>query len=314
MSKNNPHSADRFYKFTYKKLGILFHRYLYDEGENIEFIDTEIPETGQRKDMVVIVDGNFIRITEFMSTPLDGKKLDTISKYHISSVNDPQYKGFYVITDVVSIADPNRGKTMVKFDDNLDFHVAPIFTKRKDGGKVLSTLVNKSITQEELSYSEAIDLLILPDMDIDMPIKQLMVFIISLMGMVNIQDKEFKKSIIHCEIFALSRFFAGNDWSELIEMLRAVTDPQEVDRVIEKYGIGFDEIYFDGKADGFAEGRNEGRNEGWNEGWNEGRNEGFNDGRLLDAENFLAKGIDEEIISECTGVPIKKLEEIKRKL
>ena len=269
MSKNNPHSADRFYKFTYKKLGILFHRYLYDEGENIEFIDTEIPETGQRKDMVVIVDGNFIRITEFMSTPLDGKKLDTISKYHISSVNDPQYKGFYVITDVVSIADPNRGKTMVKFDDNLDFHVAPIFTKRKDGGKVLSTLVNKSITQEELSYSEAIDLLILP---------------------------------------------AGNDWSELIEMLRAVTDPQEVDRVIEKYGIGFDEIYFDGKADGFAEGRNEGRNEGWNEGWNEGRNEGFNDGRLLDAENFLAKGIDEEIISECTGVPIKKLEEIKRKL
>ena len=131
-------------------------------------------------------------------------------------------------------------------------------------------------------------------MDIDMPIKQLMVFIISLMGMVNIQDKEFKKSIIHCEIFALSRFFAGNDWSELIEMLRAVTDPQEVDRVIEKYGIGFDVIYFAGKEDGFAEGRNE--------------------GRLLDAENFLAKGIDEEIISECTGVPIKKLEEIKRKL
>lgn len=40
MPVNNPHSVDRAYKFIYKILGIIFHLYLYDEGENIEFVET----------------------------------------------------------------------------------------------------------------------------------------------------------------------------------------------------------------------------------------------------------------------------------
>ena len=60
---NNPQSADRSYKFNYKMLGIRFHRYLYKEGENIELIETEIPDTGQRKDIAVKVDGRVIMIT-----------------------------------------------------------------------------------------------------------------------------------------------------------------------------------------------------------------------------------------------------------
>ena len=75
MPVNNPQSADRSYKFNYKMLGIRFHRYLYGEGETIEFIETEIPDTGQRKDSVVKVDGKTIQITEFMSNALYDDKL-----------------------------------------------------------------------------------------------------------------------------------------------------------------------------------------------------------------------------------------------
>jgi hypothetical protein len=60
----------------------------------------------------------------------------------------------------------------------------------------------------------------------------------------------------------------------------------EVSRIIEKYGQGFDVIYFDGKEDGKRDA----------------------------AEKFLARGFDEEVISECTGISIDELKKIKRKL
>lgn len=75
MPVNNPHSVDRAYKFIYKMLGIIFHWYLYFEGEEIEFIETEIADTGQRRDVMVKVDGERIQITEFMAKALDDKKL-----------------------------------------------------------------------------------------------------------------------------------------------------------------------------------------------------------------------------------------------
>ena len=75
MAVNNPHSVDRAYKFIYKILGIIFHWYLYHQGEKIEFIETEIPDTGQRKDVMVKVDGKTIQITEFMANALSHDKL-----------------------------------------------------------------------------------------------------------------------------------------------------------------------------------------------------------------------------------------------
>ena len=53
MTGNNPQSADRSYKFNYKILGIRFHRYLYHEGDSIEFVETEIAGTGQRKNQLL---------------------------------------------------------------------------------------------------------------------------------------------------------------------------------------------------------------------------------------------------------------------
>lgn len=79
MAVNNPQSADRSYKFMYKLLELRFHRYIYHEGDSIEFIETEIPDTGQRKDIVVKVDGKFIQITEFMARALNDDKLHDLS-------------------------------------------------------------------------------------------------------------------------------------------------------------------------------------------------------------------------------------------
>ena len=131
-------------------------------------------------------------------------------------------------------------------------------------------------------------------MDIDIPIKQLMKFICFLIGISNIPDDDFKKRIILCEIKVLARFFKDDELLEMIDLLKTLTKNPEVERIIEKYGEGFDSIYFDGKADGFTE--------------------GIDDGKLQVARNLLKKGVNVELISECTGISIDKIKNLKREL
>ena len=66
------------------------------------------------------------------------------------------------------------------------------------------------------------------------------------------------------------------------------TKNPEVERIIQKYGEGFDTIYFDGKADGKLE------------------------NKLEIARNLLNDGFDEKVISRNTGIPLDKLNEIKK--
>ena len=72
----------------------------------------------------------------------------------------------------------------------------------------------------------------------------------------------------------------------MIEMLGLESENPEIQRVIEKYGQGFDIIYFDGKADE----------------------------RIAIARNLLKDGFDEEVISRNTGLTINQVKELKRKL
>ena len=141
-----------------------------------------------------------------------------------------------------------------------------------------------------LLHLGTIDLIILHDVDIDVPIKQLMKFICFLIANCNIPDDDFKKRIILCEIKVLARFFKDDELLEMIDLLKTLTKNPEVERIIEKYGEGFDSIYFDGKADG------------------------FNDGKLQVARNLLKKGVNVELISECTGISIDKIKNLKREL
>ena len=84
----------------------------------------------------------------------------------------------------------------------------------------------------------------------------------------------------------------------MIEMLKTQTRNPEVQRIIEKYGEGFDTIYFDGKADGKTEGKAEGKAEA----------------KLDIVKKGLSDGIDEGIISRLTGFSIDQIKDIKRKL
>ena len=88
----------------------------------------------------------------------------------------------------------------------------------------------------------------------------------------------------------LARFFTDEELSEMVDMLKTVSKNPEIVRKMEEYGPGYDGIYLDGRADGFS------------------------DGKLDSARKLLAEGVDEEIISECTGISIDELEKIKREL
>jgi len=76
----------------------------------------------------------------------------------------------------------------------------------------------------------------------------------------------------------------------MIKMLKTQTNKSEVQRIIDKYGEGFDVIYFDGKADGIIENKFE------------------------VARNLLKEGVEEEFISRNTGLSIDQIKNIKRKL
>ena len=174
----------------------------------------------------------------------------------------------------------------MEIDTNITFHVKTIQIKEMNAWKSLSNIIHKTITQEALSDNEAIDLLLLPDMDIEMRIKPLMKLVCFLICNANIPDPDFRKNIVLCEINVLERFFIGDELKEMVDMLKCETEIPEIARVIEKYGVGFDVIYFDGKESA----------------------------KLEMAENLLKAGVDELIISQCSGFTIDQIRDIKRKL
>lgn len=76
--------------------------------------------------------------------------------------------------------------------------------------------------------------------------------------------------------------------------MRLESESPEIQRVIRKYGKGFESIYFDGKADGMVD--------------------GIFKSRIAIAKNFLCDGFDDEVISRNTSLSIDKIREIKRNL
>ncbi|MBO6123123.1 MAG: hypothetical protein J6P09_04725 [Methanobrevibacter sp.] len=57
----------------------------------------------------------------------------------------------------------------------------------------------------------------------------------------------------------LARFFKDDELKEMVDLSKTFTRHLEVERIIEKYGEGFDTIYFDGRADGYNECIEEGK-------------------------------------------------------
>ena len=139
---------------------------------------------------------------------------------------------------------------------------------------------------EELTDFEAICLLVLPDMNIDIPIKQLLNMICFIYGNANIPEFEFKIKIYSCLIMLFKRFYKDDELEEMIDMLRTANQDPKIAEIVEKYGWGFDEIYYNG----------------------------MEDGAIKNARKLLANGVDINIISDSLGISIEELEKIKRKL
>ena len=92
----------------------------------------------------------------------------------------------------------------------------------------------------------------------------------------------------------------------MVELLKTLTKNAEVQRIIEKYGQGFDSIYFDGKTDGYSEGKNDG--------YDEGKNDGTNEAKIEVAKNLLNEGFDIELVARNTGLSIDKIKKLKGEL
>ena len=309
MIVNNPHSVDRAYKFIYKTFGIIFHYFLYQEYGEIEFIDTEIADTGQRKDIAVLING-IIRLTEFMSTPVTPSKMFDLFDYHMSECDDNKDKNVDVKSAVVSTAKIGEETERIDVDDNVTFKLSVKFIKRYNGWKVLNTFINKSITQERISEMDAVKLILLPDMDIEMSIKELMSRIIVLLGELNFQSAELKEKTIKCIYVFLKRFFRNGEFDEMINMLKSEVKDPKVAQIIEKFGPGLDVYYLGGKQDGYVEGYDEGHSEGYDV----GHSEGYDEAQLNIAKNLIKYGLSERRITRSTQLPLSKIKQLKREL
>ena len=77
---------------------------------------------------------------------------------------------------------------------------------------------------------------------------------------------------------------------------------------------GHEQGHKQGHEEGYLEGRQEGRQEGRREGRQEGRQEGITQGhreeRIKNARAMKAKGIQPDVISEITGLPVSEIAEL----
>ena len=56
------------------------------------------------------------------------------------------------------------------------------------------------------------------------------------------------------------------------------------------------------------------REDGYEDGRTDGIAEGITTGKLEAARNFLMKGIDSEIIAECTGLPLEEVRKLAEQM
>lgn len=72
-------------------------------------------------------------------------------------------------------------------------------------------------------------------------------------------------------------------------MLKTLKKNSEAERILKKYGPGFDLIYFDGKIDGINETR-------------------------IEIANCIKNGMDIEATSKCTGLPLDQVKTLQNEI
>ena len=137
----------------------------------------------------------------------------------------------------------------------------------------------------------------LPDMDIEIPIKELISIVLVLIGKLNFPSTDIKEKTIMCECVILRRFFSDDELNEMINMLKSEVRDPVVAEILEKYGPGLDVYYLGGKQDGYNEVKME-----------------FDNTVIQIAKNFLNSGFDEDIVADNTNLPLSRIKQLKREL
>ena len=291
----------------YYHMGVKAHNFFNDEKtEEIQLMPTEIPETGQMADFKYVdVDNNKVKLLEFLSKPLNIVKLMSVFDYHDFERLNLYNKGVPVESDIISTANPNHGIQKGFVYSNICFMPDIIFTKNIDGEEILNTLLDKCNNHIVLDGYDQVGLLVLPDTDIDMPSRELLELTTDILANAEIPQEDYDRMVL-CHVIMLYRFFTEDEVLNMIDIIESKMSDPKVIEAIDKYGFEMGLFYLDQMAVARVEGRNEGISKG--------RADGIADDKKEIAGNLIAMGCDDEFISQGTGLSIKKVAEIRKKL
>ena len=300
MKSKKHHDEDLFYKFIFRKLKIRMHHYLGYGGKKMDFQNPEqVPLSKDDKfmDVAYIIDDKTFYNVENQSTPTYEEKLQDIYKYHIYGEVE---SGMPLKSVVFSTANPNHGIEKLKIDYGMKISPDYIYLKNKNISKILSNLEYKVENNLRLSDSEAIDLLLLPDMnwDIELNTEELFEIICSLLRDAYLSDEEFKRNLIKCEQKMLKRFFTKEKAEEFEKMIHFKAEDYGLEPNVtgfeEELEIEYNFGYKNGKLDGEKEGKKEGKKE--------------------IAKKLLKKGMGETEIKNITELTQEDIEKLKKEM
>ena len=252
-------------------------------------------------DILYEVDGKYNRNIELQSTPVYDPKLNDMYKYRIYTQCED---GKPFKTSVFATYPPTLGCEETVIDGNVTFCPEFYYTKNQNAGEFLSNIKDKVNNGIALSDDEAIDLIIVPDMEHNFDIKQLLEFTSKLLVKAVIYDKKFHFDLIDCQKKMLQRFLKVDERKEVEKMLKFKAE----DFGLEPNVTGFEESI----NLAFLDGKREGKSEGYDEGKSEGLSEGYNQSSEDTARNLLDLGINEEIISKATGLDLNTIQSLKK--
>ena len=289
---------DEIYKYMIKNIGVPILEKLGHQADNVEFKNVElIPKAKDKKymDILCTVDGKFNLNIEPQSTPVYDTKMEDMYKYrtYTQCEDNLPFK-----TLVLATYNPNHGIRSLEIDEQVNFHPDFVFTQKIDASKIIKTIKDKNKNNQELSRSEAIDILLLPDAKHNSEKSEMAKIATQLLYGANLPDEDFRKTVLDCQEKILQRFYTKIEIMELKQM----------------HNIKAEDYDIEPGVTGFEEAVNLSYLSGHREGYYSGREDGVQENREQNAINFIKQGVDDETISKGTGLNLETIQKLKEEI
>ena len=282
------------YKFIIKTLKHRFFRYLGYEGENIVFENVEqIPIGSDQKimDILAKVNGNLKRNIEIQSTPVYNPKMLDMYKYRIYNQAD-EFTVFK--TTVFATYPPTQGIEELEIDGDINFHPDFFYTKNLKATEIIRTIKTKNDNKEELTETEAINLIITPDTSHNYDRVELLEITSELLSNALISDEEFRNDLIQCQRKMLQRFVEKDKREEIEKMYKF----RAQDYGIEPNVTGIEEEIEISYQDGHKQ----------------GLDEGIDQNKTEVAKRLIKSKCDNKFIKKITDLEISDIEKLKKEI